>query len=92
MPTTRGEVVTGVVRNKIYIFDGEGNSANGFNGGFLKVEVYDSRRDRWEELAPMPMPRHETGAVAVAIGDRIYLLDGGEVIGAAPPVAVNNCL
>lgn len=87
MPTARGGVATGVVKNKIYIFGGEGNPANGSRGVFAQNEVYDPRRDRWEKLAPMPVPRHGTGAVA--IGETIYIPGGGDAIGGSP-VAVND--
>lgn len=87
MPTARGGVATGVVKNKIYIIGGEGNPANGSKGVFPQNEVYDPHRDRWQKLAPMPIPRHGTGAVA--IGNRIYIPGGGDAIGGSP-VAVND--
>ena len=87
MPTARGGVATGVVKNKIYIFGGEGNPANGSRGVFPQNEVYDPRRDRWQRLAPMPIPRHGTGAVA--IGNTIYIPGGGDALGGSP-VAVND--
>ena len=87
VPTARGGVATGVVKNKIYIFGGEGNPANGSSGVFPQNEVYDPRRDRWQKVAPMPIPRHGTGAVA--IGNTIYIPGGGDAI-AGSPVAVND--
>lgn len=87
MPTARGGVATGVVNDKIYIFGGEGNPANGSRGVFDQNEVYDPRQDTWEERAPMPVPRHGTGAVAIR--DVIYVPGGGEALGGAP-VVVNE--
>lgn len=87
MPTARGGVATGIVEDKIYIFGGEGNPANGSRGVFPNNEVYDTRKNTWEELAPMPVPRHGTGAVAVK--GVVYIPGGGDAIGGAP-VRVNE--
>ncbi|GKT55848.1 kelch repeat-containing protein [Colletotrichum tofieldiae] len=82
MPTARGGVVTGTVNGKIYIFGGEGNSAEGTDGMFNEVEVFDTKKEIWKRLAPMPLPRH--GGSAVAIGGSIYLPGGGLREGGSP--------
>lgn len=87
LPTARGGFATAVVRNQIYVFGGEGNPANGSRGVFPQNEVYDVCRNRWRRLAPMPTPRHGTGAVT--IDDTIHIPGGGDAIGGAP-VAVND--
>ncbi|KZL69592.1 kelch domain-containing protein 8a [Colletotrichum incanum] len=82
MPTARGGVVTGTVNGKIYIFGGEGNSAEGTNGIFNETEVFDTKTEIWKRLAPMPVPRH--GGSAVAIRGSIYLPGGGLQEGGSP--------
>jgi N-acetylneuraminic acid mutarotase len=49
---------------------------------FDQVEVYDTRRDRWERMGKMKVPRHGTSAVAV--GDAVYIPGGGVKQGGAP--------
>ena len=82
MPTPRGGIAVGVVKDKIYAFGGEGNPAEGSNSVFDDNEVYDVRRNRWQVLAPMDVPRH--GTAAVAIGNRIYVPGGGNAAGGSP--------
>ncbi|KXX74885.1 Influenza virus NS1A-binding protein [Madurella mycetomatis] len=74
MPTPRGGVAAAEVDGKVYVFGGEGNP-KGVNGMFTEVEVYDTRRDRWEKLADMEVPRH--GTSAVSIGGGVYIPGGG---------------
>lgn len=87
LPTARGGVATGILGPKIYVFGGEGNPANGSRGVFSNNEVYDTRTNTWEELAPMPVPRHGTGAVGIR--GVIYIPGGGVAFGGAP-VGVNE--
>lgn len=87
MPTARGGLATAVVGRTIYTFGGEGDPAAGAAGVFAETEAYDTRRDRWQRLAPMPVPRH--GTAAVAVGRTIYIPGGGDLPGGAP-VAVND--
>ena len=49
------------------------------DGVFEENEAYDPGADAWETLAPMPTPRHGTGAAVV--GDRIHIPGGGLVEG-----------
>jgi N-acetylneuraminic acid mutarotase len=82
MPTARGGIAAAAVGSTIYTFGGEGNPAEGSNGVFAQTEAYDTERNRWQRLAPMPVPRH--GTAAVAVGGTIYIPGGGDAAGAAP--------
>lgn len=82
MPTPRGGLATAAVGDRIYTFGGEGNPAPGSDHIFRETEVYDARTDRWKKLAPMPLPRH--GTAAVAIDGTIYIPGGGNQAGGAP--------
>jgi N-acetylneuraminic acid mutarotase len=87
MPTARGGIATAVLGTKIYTFGGEGHIVGGQNTVFHQTEVYDARRDRWQRLAPMPIPRH--GTAAAAVGNTIYLPGGGN-LGGGSPLDVND--
>lgn len=87
MPTARGGLATAVVGTTIYAFGGEGNPAGGSEGLYAENEAYDTKRDRWETLAPMPEPRH--GTAAVAVKRTIYIPGGGDAVGGSP-VDVND--
>jgi N-acetylneuraminic acid mutarotase len=75
MPTPRRGLAVAAIGTKIYTFGGEGNPNTTSKGVFDSVEVYDTVTDSWEVLAPMPLPRH--GTYAVAIGGVIYIPGGG---------------
>lgn len=77
MPTPRGGVAAAVVGKKIYVIGGEGNPAPGSQGVYGDNQAYDTARDSWEVLAPMPTPRHGTGAAT--IGSTIYVPGGAPV-------------
>ena len=87
MPTARGGIATAVIGTTIYTFGGEGNVVDGANTVFPQTEAYDAARNRWQRLAPMPVPRH--GGAAVAVNDTIHLPGGGNRGGGAP-TAVND--
>ncbi|TDD11981.1 Kelch repeat-containing protein [Nonomuraea diastatica] len=88
MPTARGGIAAAAVGGKIYTFGGEGrHDGTNPNTVFAEAEAYDTARDRWVRLAPMPVPRH--GTAAVAVGGTIYIPGGGTAGGAAP-VDVND--
>lgn len=55
MPTGRSGGSAAVVNNRLYVFGGEGNAENTSLGTFNQVEFYDTARDAWTELAPMPL-------------------------------------
>lgn len=82
MPTPRGGLATAAVGDRVYTFGGEGNPVPGSDHIFRETEVYDVRTDRWKKLAPMPLPRH--GTAAVAIDGTIYIPGGGNRAGGAP--------
>lgn len=82
MPTARGGIASAVIGTKIYTFGGEGKVVNGVNTVFAETEAYDTRTNRWEKLAPMPVPRH--GTAAISVGDTIYIPGGGNRGGGAP--------
>jgi hypothetical protein len=73
MPTARGGLAAAALGGRLFTFGGEGNTANPL-GVFPDTESYDPATDRWERLAPMPIPRH--GTVAVAIGSGIHVPGG----------------
>ncbi|KAK4095849.1 galactose oxidase [Parathielavia hyrcaniae] len=79
MPTARGGVCAAAVGGKVYVLGGEGNPVEGSDGVFDQVEVYDTKRDRWERLDEMKVSRHGTSAVAVKGG--VYIPGGGTRIG-----------
>ncbi|CAO2653374.1 Nn.00g027850.m01.CDS01 [Neocucurbitaria sp. VM-36] len=83
MPTPRGGVAAGVVGSKIFTFGGEGNTAVA-SGVFDQVEVYNTRRDTWESIGKMRLPRH--GTYAVGVGKRVCIPGGGVLQGGAPVV------
>lgn len=87
MPTARGGIATAVVGRTIYTFGGEGNVVNGVNTVFDQTEAYDTRSDRWQRFAPMPVPRH--GTAATAVGTTIYIPGGGNR-GGGSPMDVND--
>lgn len=87
MPTARGGIASAVVGSKIYTMGGEGNPAAGSQGIFPQNEAYDTKTNTWQRLAPMPVPRH--GTAAVAVGRTIYVPGGGDAAGGSP-VAVND--
>lgn len=87
MPTARGGIATAVIGSTIHTFGGEGNVVGGVNTVFAQTEAYDTARDRWQRLAPMPVPRH--GGAAVAVGGTVHL-PGGGTRGGGSPVGVND--
>jgi N-acetylneuraminic acid mutarotase len=81
MPTARGGVASGTVGHKVYVFGGEGNRATE-SGVFDQVEVYDTRKDRWETAGTMQVPRH--GTYAVGVRGKVYIPGGGVMQGGGP--------
>jgi N-acetylneuraminic acid mutarotase len=78
MPTSRAGSAGAVAGQRLYVFGGEGNRAIE-TGVFAEVEAYDATANTWRVLAPMPTPRHGTGAAAA--GGRIYVPGGAVVEG-----------
>ncbi|MGW4025321.1 Kelch repeat-containing protein [Streptomyces sp. NPDC005009] len=88
MPTARGGIAAAAVGTRIYTFGGEGrHDGSNPNTVFDETEAYDTERDRWQRLAPMPVPRH--GTAAVAVRGTIHI-PGGGIQGGAGPVDVND--
>ncbi|KAI5361662.1 Putative galactose oxidase/kelch, beta-propeller, kelch-type beta propeller [Septoria linicola] len=81
MPTPRGGLACAAVQQNIYCFGGEGNP-NAASGVFDQVEVYDTTRNTWANLNPMPVPRHGWGVATV--GNTIFVPGGGVQEGTAP--------
>jgi N-acetylneuraminic acid mutarotase len=78
MPTARGGMASGVVDGAIVVVGGEGNPAAP-SGVFPEVERYDPATDAWQELPPMPRPRH--GMAAVGLDGGLYVPGGASVQG-----------
>lgn len=76
MPTGRGGTACGVIADRIYVVGGEGNPATA-TGVFPEVEAYTPATNTWEQLAPMPVPRHGMGA-AVS-GGALWVPGGARV-------------
>src|SRR4051812_18036198 len=53
LPTARGGFAVAVIGTRILVIGGEGGG-----GTFSTVEVYDTKHDTWNRLAPMPPARH----------------------------------
>ncbi|KAF1927331.1 galactose oxidase [Didymella exigua CBS 183.55] len=81
MPTPRDGVAAGIVGQKVHIFGGEGNT-EAESGIFHQIEVYDTRKDRWENVGTMRTPRH--GTYAMGVGKRVYVPGGGVRQSGAP--------
>lgn len=79
IPTPRGGIAGAVLRDKLFVFGGEGNDAV-MSGVFPNADAYDPATNSWEALPPMDIPRHGLGAAA--LGERIYLPGGATTEGA----------
>jgi N-acetylneuraminic acid mutarotase len=78
MPTSRAGHAAAVWDGRLYVFGGEGNPDDP-SGVFPQTEVYDPANDTWSPLAPMPTPRHGTGAAT--LGATLYVPGGADVQG-----------
>ena len=83
MPTARGGIVGAPIGRFVVVFGGEAPE-----GTFDEAEAFDTVERRWTSLPPMPTPRH--GLAAATMGDRIFVIGGGEIpmtsVGAANEV------
>ncbi len=70
---------------RMFVFGGEHGG-----GVFFQNEAYDPATDTWATMAPMPTPRHGTGAAVV--GDAIYIPGGGLVRSGSRPSDANEAL
>ena len=89
MPTPRGGLAAGVIGEKVYVLGGEGN-VQVESGVFNQVETYDTRKDSWESIGKMRVPRHGTSAVSV--GGKVYVPGGGVSQGGAPVAVFDTFL
>jgi N-acetylneuraminic acid mutarotase len=76
MPTSRGGVAAAVRAGRLLVLGGEGNPDHP-RGVFPQVESYDPASDTWTTHAPMPTPRHGTGAAS--LDGRIHVPGGADV-------------
>jgi N-acetylneuraminic acid mutarotase len=76
MPTPRGGTAGAVLDGKLYVLGGEGNTAHR-SGVFPQAEAYELATDTWQQLPPMPTPRHGTGAAAL---DGVIYIPGGATV------------
>jgi N-acetylneuraminic acid mutarotase len=87
MPTARGSLACAALGTVIYCFGGEGDASNAYEI-FGQVEAYDTMTDTWSSLPPMEVPRHGTGAVALA--GNIWIPGGGVKTAMAPVGIVDS--
>jgi hypothetical protein len=75
MPTARQDLAVAAVDGKIYAFGGD-TSWDNDNFILSAVEEYDPITDKWTNKSDMPERR--AGLCAVTVGDRIYIVGGGD--------------
>lgn len=75
-----GGLALAAAGGKLVAFGGEWFAPRSEGGGgvFVETWIYDPATDVWTEGTPMTTPRH--GLAAVAMGDVVYALGGGEVV------------
>jgi N-acetylneuraminic acid mutarotase len=72
--TARGGIASARLRDgRIAVFGGENLTPGGTT--IREAELFDPRRRRWERLPDMRTPRHGLGGVA--LGSRVYAIEGG---------------
>jgi N-acetylneuraminic acid mutarotase len=76
MLTPRAGAAAAVRGSEVVVLGGEGNGAAS-SGVFPQAEVYDLVNDRWSSEAPIPTPRHGTGAAAI---DGVVFFPGGATV------------
>jgi len=77
LPTPRGGFAVAVVGDEILVIGGEGGGKT-----FDTVEAYDTRRNRWRELAPLLHARH---GISAAVCGGVYVAAGGREQGGGEP-------
>jgi N-acetylneuraminic acid mutarotase len=80
LPEAQGGIAAAALGGRLYVFGGEFFGPDG-SGVHERSWVYDPATDSWQEIAPMPVPRHGLGAVTV--GDAIYVVAGAAEAGGA---------
>jgi len=71
LPTARSHCPTSTCQGKIYGFGGGGPNFKSLNS----VIIYDPNKDTWTIGTDMPTLR--SGAIAISVGDNIYIIGGG---------------
>jgi N-acetylneuraminic acid mutarotase len=72
--TPRGGIASARLRDgRIVVFGGENLAPGGTT--IRQVELFDPGRRRWQSLPDMRTPRHGLGGVA--LGNRVYAIEGG---------------
>jgi Kelch motif len=85
MRTPRGGIASARLRDgRIVVFGGENLTPGGTT--IAEVELLDPKRRRWRALPDMRTPRHGLGGVAV--GSRIYAIQGG----VSPGLSFSNAI
>lgn len=92
MPTPRSGHGLVVYRDRLFAMGGEGGLVVDHKLMWAKVygqmESYDPATNTWQQHAPMITPRHGPGAAT--IGDAIYTVAGGPVVGGSVQAAANE--
>jgi N-acetylneuraminic acid mutarotase len=78
MPQAQGGLGAANLNNQLIAFGGEYFGAGG-RGVYKETWHYDSGKDQWSAIAPMPTPRHGLGAVSD--GARVYAIAGATQAG-----------
>ncbi len=82
-PRGAGGLAMAALGGQLFVFGGEWFGDGG--GVYRQVWAWSPDRDTWEEMAPMPLPRHGLGAVALI--DRIATIGGAARAGAQETTA-----
>jgi hypothetical protein len=82
LPTPRGGFAVAVLGEEILVIGGEGGGRT-----FDTVEAYDTRTDRWRELAPLRVARH---GISAAVCGGVYVAAGGREQGGGEPTDVHE--
>lgn len=77
-PHGAGGLAMAALGGRLYVFGGEWFNDGG--GVYHQVWAWSPGTDAWEEMAPMPLPRHGLGAVTLV--DRIATIGGAAQSGA----------
>jgi len=83
MPTTRCFFASAAIGDKIYVFGGRASYQAGTT--LNTALVYDTEKDAWNSIAPLPRPSYN--ARAVSYEDSVYLLGGVDEYGHAMDAA-----
>lgn len=85
MPQAQGGLAAAAIGNQLIAFGGEYFGRDG-HGVLPQAWRYDTVRDRWSALAPMPTPRHGLGAASD--GKAVFAIGGATQAGANGTSAV----